>query len=135
MHIRSKRKDKKNKIRNKGKSLNKREVGTQKELQAMRYLEKQGMKILQRNFRCHMGEIDLIARDGEETVFVEVKLRHDADFSRAADAVTPAKRERLKKTALFYFAQQGECPARFDVVEIYDKGSPARIHWIRNAFS
>mgnify|MGYP004632301205 CR=1 len=112
-----------------------RSRGAAGEALAQRFLLSKGLCILARNFSCRYGEIDLIARDGEETVFVEVKLRHDADFSRAADAVTPAKRERLKKTALFYFAQQGECPARFDVVEIYDKGSPARIHWIRNAFS
>ena len=52
--------------------LNKRELGTQKELLAMHYLEKQGMKILERNFRCRTGEIDLIARDGTCLVFVEV---------------------------------------------------------------
>ena len=63
MRIRSKRRVKKyGKIRSKGKLLNKRELGTQKELLAMHYLEKQGMKILERNFRCRTGEIDLIAR-------------------------------------------------------------------------
>ena len=55
--------------------LNKRELGTQKELLAMHYLESQGMKILERNFRCRTGEIDLIARDGTCLVFVEVKYR------------------------------------------------------------
>lgn len=109
--------------------------GAAGEALAARFLASKGMTILTRNYACRYGEIDLVARDGEETVFVEVKLRGDASFSRAADAVTPAKRERLKKTALFWFAQYGECPARFDVLEIYDKCKPARIHWIRNAFS
>ena len=101
---------------------------------AARFLEYKGLSIRPRNFTSRFGEIDLIAQDGEETVFVEVKLRRNADFSDAADAVTPAKRTKLKKTALFWLQRNGEVPARFDVVEIYDEFTPPRIHWIKNAF-
>ena len=111
-----------------------RSRGAAGEALAEQFLLSKGLTIVARNYACRYGEIDLIARDGAETVFVEVKLRRDAAFSQASDAVTPAKRERLKKTALFYFAQFGECPARFDVIELYDKLRPVRIRWIRNAF-
>ena len=99
-----------------------------------RFLESKGLTIVAHNYTCRFGEIDLIAQDETELVFVEVKLRRSAAFSDAADAVTPAKRAKLRKTALFWFQSHGEVPARFDVLEIYDEFTPARIHWIRNAF-
>lgn len=98
------------------------------------YLRKKRYRIIGMNYSCRFGEIDLIAQDETELVFVEVKLRRSAAFSDAADAVTPAKRAKLRKTALFWFQSHGEVPARFDVLEIYDEFTPARIHWIRNAF-
>lgn len=132
MHIRSKRKDKKNKIRNKGKALNKREVGTQKELQAMHYLEKQGMKILQRNFRCHMGEIDLIAQDGACIVFVEVKYRTSSRYGSPFEAVNARKQTTIRKVAQYYLLgrKQLDCPVRFDVVGICGN----ELEHIKNAF-
>ena len=111
-----------------------RSRGTAGEDLAARFLEYKGLEILTRNFSCRYGEIDLIARDGEDTVFVEVKLRRNSDFAAAAEAVTTAKRAKLRRTALFWLQRFGEVPARFDVLEIYDEFTPVRIHWIRNAF-
>ena len=108
--------------------------GTAGEDLAARFLEYKGLTILTRNFSCRYGEIDLVARDGEDTVFVEVKLRRNADYGYAAEAVTPSKRAKLRRTALFWLQRFGEVPARFDVLEIYDEYTPVRIHWIRNAF-
>ena len=104
-----------------------RSRGTAGEDLAARFLEHKGLAILARNFSCRYGEIDLVARDGEDTVFVEVKLRRNADYGYAAEAVTPSKRTKLKRTALFWLQ-------RFGVLEIYDEYTPVRIHWIKNAF-
>jgi len=108
--------------------------GAEGEDLAARFLIYKGLSVLARNYHCRYGEIDIIAHDGEITVFVEVKLRRNADFSAAADAVTPAKQERLRRTALFWMAEHGECPSRFDVIEIYDGETPPKVHWIRSAF-
>ena len=121
MHIRSKRRVKKyGKIRSKGKLLNKRELGTQKELLAMHYLEKQGMKILERNFRCRTGEIDLIARDGTCLVFVEVKYRTTDRYGSPLEAVSARKQQTIRKVAEVYLLtrRQTDCEVRFDVVGI-----------------
>lgn len=103
---------------------------------AVQYLIYKGYSIISRNYRCRYGEIDIIARDGNETVFVEVKLRKNPNFASAAEAVTPAKIRRLRASALMWFAENGECAARFDVVEIYDGGNEKpNIRLIRNAIS
>ena len=114
--------------------MEKRKIGAVGEKIAAEHLRRKGYRIIERNFSCRYGEIDLIARDGEDTVFVEVKLRRNADHGYAAEAVTPSKREKLRRTALFWLQRFGEVPARFDVLEIYDEFKPVRIHWIKNAF-
>ena len=98
--------------------LNKRELGTQKELQAMHYLESQGMKILQRNFQCRMGEIDLIAQEGDCLVFVEVKYRAGNRYGSPLEAVNVRKQNTNRNVAQYYLLgrKQVDCPVRFDVV-------------------
>jgi len=103
-------------------------------------LEGKGLVIVARNYAVHrMGEIDIIARDGEIVVFVEVKTRKNADFARAADFVGASKQQKIRNTALTWLIEQGESDrqARFDVVEVYyDRvaGGPARVNHIENAF-
>ena len=90
-------------------------------------LERRGYAILARRYRRPMGEIDIIARDGPTTVFVEVKAREGADFGDGAEAITPWKRRRIVMVALDYIArhQLANSPCRFDVVSIrFDDGAP-----------
>ncbi|MFO1204509.1 MAG: YraN family protein [Burkholderiales bacterium] len=84
---------------------------------ASRAGDRAGLTILQRNFRCRFGEIDLIARDGDAVVFVEVRMRRRGDFGGAAESITGAKRARLIKAAGFYLSSQARTPrCRFDAV-------------------
>lgn len=102
--------------------MNKREVGKDKEGLAALYLEKEGCHILERNFRTRYGEIDLIARDGKEYVFVEVKYRSGTGAGDPAEAVGEKKQEVIRRTALSYLKKNGINPAeaylRFDVISI-----------------
>ncbi|MCL2084839.1 MAG: YraN family protein [Oscillospiraceae bacterium] len=91
-----------------------------------------GYEVLARNYRSRYGELDIIARDGEWVVFVEVKTRKDDSFAAAASAVTPSKREKMRKTASLWLKYiKSEAPARFDVIEVYAEG---RINHIPHAF-
>ena len=119
--------------------MNQREVGARQESRAAEYLESLGYHILVRNFRCRFGEIDLIAWDGDILCFVEVKTRTNLQMGLPREYVTPAKQRRIKKTALFYLAAHDlDCPARFDVAEVYaekpgDKNG-VRIEYLEDAF-
>jgi putative endonuclease len=90
------------------------------ETAACRHLEAAGLTIRQRNFRCHEGEIDIVAQDGATTVFVEVKERHASAHGLACETVTPGQRRRIVRAARVYGARHGlsERPIRFDVVSI-----------------
>lgn len=87
---------------------------------AAEYLRKKGYCITGANYRCRVGEIDLIAEDKKYLVFVEVKLRKSAKFAQALEFVDLKKQERLKQTALLYLSQnETEKQPRFDVIEVY----------------
>ena len=91
-----------------------------------------GLSIVERNFRTRRGEIDLVARDRDSLVFVEVRMRSRGDFGGAAGSVTTAKRTRWIAAAQGYLAKIGREPAcRFDVV-LLDALDPARVEWIRD---
>lgn len=85
---------------------------------ACRHLESRGLVVLVRNYRCRSGEVDVVARDGDTTVFVEVKERRGASHGEACEAVTFGKRRRIVRAARLYAAARGlsESPLRFDVV-------------------
>jgi putative endonuclease len=87
---------------------------------ACAHLERQGMKVVERNFRCRGGEIDVVAREREVVVFVEVKERTNSSHGSAIEAVTPLKRHRLLRAARLYAAKHGlsDSPLRFDVIAI-----------------
>ena len=108
--------------------------GTGAEDLACTYLEKSGLRLLARNYRCRRGEIDLIMQDGECLVFVEVRYRKHDTFGSAAETVSSAKRARIITTASYFLQRQrSEPPCRFDVVAI-GGGTPHRVEWIRDAF-
>jgi putative endonuclease len=108
-------------------------AGSAAEDLAARYLEGRGLAIVERNWRCRAGEIDLVARDGQTLVFVEVRLRTSAAFGGAAASVDVHKQRRILAAARHYHAGRGDVPCRCDVVAL-DRLDPARIEWIRNAF-
>jgi len=106
--------------------------GTQAETIAADYLASHGLVIVARNYRTRQGEIDLVARDGDTLVFVEVRMRTRTDFGGAAASVTAAKRERWIAAALGYLGELGrEPPCRFDAV-LLDALDPARVTWERD---
>jgi putative endonuclease len=96
-------------------------------------LRRAGLRILARNWRCRLGEIDLVAEDGGTLVFAEVRLRRDPRYGGAAESVTAAKRARILAAARLYLAGRGAASCRFDVL-LLDGLAPARVQWIRNAF-
>jgi putative endonuclease len=108
------------------------EAGAAAEGIAADYLARRGLAIVARNFRTRHGEIDLIARDGDTLVFVEVRMRTRADYGGAAASVTARKRERLIAASLGYLRAIGrEPPCRFDAV-LLDRLDPARVEWLRD---
>ena len=108
-------------------------AGREGEAKAAEYLRKKRYEILGANYRCRFGELDLIAKKRDLVIFVEVKLRRNDRFGAAADAVTPTKRDKLKKTALAWLAATNcTAPPRFDVIEVYTESG--LINHIENAF-
>lgn len=95
-------------------------LGAYGERRAVEYLQEQGMRLLDRNWRCPTGEIDAIFRDGDTLVFVEVKTRADTSFGDPAGAVTPEKIGRLRRLAALWLAESRLHPpqVRFDVVAV-----------------
>jgi len=105
--------------------------GAAAEAIAASFLAAHGLLIVQRNYRCRGGEIDLIARDGATLVFVEVRLRRNRDFGTAAESITAAKRRRLRFAARHYLARLGREPTcRFDAV-LLDALATENIEWLR----
>lgn len=106
-------------------------IGARAESLAAEYLARRGLRLVQRNFRCRGGEIDLILRDGPVLVFVEVRARAASSFGGAAESITATKRGRIVLAARHYLALNGlDVPCRFDAV-LVDGGE---LSWIRNAF-
>lgn len=111
------------------------EAGRRAEDLAARYLGRHGLEEIARNVRCRAGEIDLIMRDGDTLVFVEVRYRRSDRFGSAAETVGPAKRRRLVLAAQYYLqGRRSTSPARFDVVAVGPGDPAARIEWITDAF-
>lgn len=113
--------------------MNKRQVGADYENVAASFLQEQGYRILERNYRCRSGEIDLIARDGEYLCFVEVKYRSSGAFGSPLEAVGCRKQQQILKVAKYYLMRKRfsmDTACRFDVVAIAGK----EITLLRNAF-
>lgn len=102
-------------------TANRRATGSRYEARAAAYLEKKGYRILERNFRCRSGEIDLIARDGRYLVFIEVKYRRTGAAGYALDAVDARKAAKVRRVAGIYLMQTSRpetTPCRFDAIGI-----------------
>ena len=106
-------------------------AGGNAEERAADYLSQRGLAVVARNYRTRMGEIDLIARDGEVLVFVEVRMRSDGHFGGALESITPRKQRRIALAAQMFLRQFPRPPrCRFDVVLI----EAGDVHWRRAAF-
>jgi putative endonuclease len=113
------------------------ERGAAAEQLAAGYLEARGIKILARNLRCKLGEIDLVGRDRDVLIIVEVRQRSSLDFGGAAGSVTAAKQRRVLRAARYYLQRETSwrgLAMRFDVLAV--QGSPCAHHvtWIKDAF-
>jgi putative endonuclease len=112
------------------------EQGQRIESAAADYLRRQGLVLVERNYYCRSGELDLVMRQGDELVFVEVRYRKHARFGGAAASVDRRKQQKLLRAAQHYLQQRqaGNRPCRFDVVAVSPHGSNGlSFDWIQNA--
>ena len=111
-------------------------IGKEGEEVASQYLLKKQYKIIGRNFKCRQGEIDIIAKEGKQLVFIEVKTRSNAKYGLPIEAVTYVKRKHILKAIEYYiFIKKCEMDfIRIDVIEVYKEGEGFRICHIRDAF-
>jgi len=116
--------------------LNNRQFGREGESIAVDHLKKNGYKILQQNYRIKLGEIDIIAKDRDSIVFIEVKTRRTTRYGEPKWAITPRKKKKISMVALWYLKEtnQSHSRARFDVVAIRTVGATDEIEIIKNAF-
>ncbi|MGB9734894.1 MAG: YraN family protein [bacterium] len=113
--------------------MNKRNAGIEGEDRAVKYLEGLNYKILERNYRSHFGEVDIIAKDKNHTVFIEVKSRTNSSFGSPQESIVKEKKRRITLTAIDYLQRKHltNKPVRFDVVAINPDNT---IELIKNAF-
>lgn len=116
--------------------MDRQKLGQKHEAIAERYLQKKGMAIRARNYRCKAGEIDLIVDDKGTLVFVEVRYRGHTSLVSSEESVTPTKQRRLIRAAQHYLLRyRVDSPCRFDVLAINRTVlGQLKIHWIDNAF-
>ena len=110
--------------------------GWKGEIAAARYLKKKGFKILVHQYRCKLGEIDLVARENKILVFIEVKTRSTSFYGDPSQAVTPEKQRHISRVALHYLRElrNPSIPVRFDIVEVIHSNGKLECQHIENAF-
>jgi putative endonuclease len=108
-------------------------AGSAAEDLALTFLTGRGLVLVERNHRCRQGEIDLVMRDGDTLVFVEVRLRGAGAFASAAESVDAHKQRRIVAAARHFLAGRAEMPCRFDCV-LLDRIDASGIEWVRSAF-
>lgn len=112
-------------------------TGNYWESYAENYLCQQGLQKITSNYRAKVGEIDLVMKDQETTVFIEVKFRKNGNFGGAISAISLSKQQKITKTAAIFLQQQGvnayNTACRFDIVAIEGESNP-EIIWLKNAF-
>ncbi len=108
-------------------------VGKEGEDEATRYLEKQGYEIIQRNFECRQGEIDIVAKDKDEYVFIEVKTRQNLHYGMPCEAVNEQKQKHIWKATRYYLYSHKleDSFIRFDVIEVYKTKDKFYVHHIK----
>ena len=115
-----------------------RKIGEQTEAIASDYLKSQGLSLIEKNYHCRGGEVDLIMQEQDTLVFVEVKYRQSTGYGGAAAAVSATKQKKIKHCVTFYLHQKGlneyNTPCRLDVVTLEGNLKEPHIHWFKNAF-
>jgi putative endonuclease len=111
-------------------------VGHEGEALAVDYLKKRGYRIIEQNYRCQLGEIDIVAVDRKTLCFIEVKTRSTGGYDRPEVSVHTQKQRRLSRVALWFLKQKHleDVKARFDVVAIRRRGDLNEVHHFKNAF-
>ena len=112
-------------------------IGRHAEILARDHLTAQGLTEIARNFRCRMGEIDLVMQDGNCLVFVEVRFRNQNRYASAAGSVDQHKQRKIIRTAAAFlgrYSKYSDCTVRFDVVGLDQCGDQTSLSWIRDAF-
>ncbi len=113
----------------------KQDLGALGEKAAAEYLESLGYQILIRNWRCRFGEVDIIAAEGNQTVFVEVKTRSGSGFGHPFEAITAAKVRSMRKTAGAYCSEHKTAPSiRLDAIAVYLRGAQTSIEHLKQVF-
>ena len=99
------------------------------------YITKLGYKVVERNFECNQGEINIVAKDKEELVFIEVKTRTDISYGEASEAVTDTKKRHLINSIKYYIYKQKleNQPIRIDVAEVYINKGKVKVNYIKQA--
>ncbi|EWC41056.1 YraN family protein [Pseudomonas stutzeri] len=111
--------------------------GRSAETLALRHLCDRGLRLLERNWSCRSGELDLVMLDGDTVVFVEVRYRRHAAWGGALESVDTRKQQKLIKAAQLFLQKESRWarnPCRFDVVAIAPTAQTQGLNWIRNAF-
>ncbi len=117
--------------------MNKRKIGASNENLACDYISSQGGTIVERNFSCRQGEVDIIARDDGYLCFIEVKFRKDENYGLPEEAVSLAKQKKICKVSEFYLYSKYksfDIPVRYDVLAISVIDGILTFRWIKNAF-
>ena len=110
--------------------------GNRAEKMALRFLKRQGLNLIERNYHCRFGEIDIVMRDKEYLVFVEVRYRNSNEFGGAIASVDNKKQAKLRRSAEHYLIKYKKTdePCRFDILCVNGDLDKASFHWIDNAF-
>ena len=111
-----------------------RTIGHQGEYNASQFLQSHGLILIEQNYRCQLGEIDLIMQEKQRLVFVEVRLRHNPDYGHSIETISPYKKRKIIGTAKHYLLQHDlydKIDCRFDVVGLEPDN---QLIWIKNAF-
>jgi len=119
-------------------SVNRQQLGKQAELNACQFLQAKGLRLLQQNYHCYYGEIDLIMQDQDDIVFVEVRSRSRSDYGSALESIGQTKIKKLIKAATHFLQKKNwlyQVSSRFDVIAIQTTGGNVQLEWIKNAFS
>jgi putative endonuclease len=113
--------------------INQNNAGLAAEKIAETFLTNHGLKLVMQNYHCRFGEIDLIMKEAETLVFIEVRLRSNHQFGSAGASITAQKQQKLIATAEYFLQSYGQCVCRFDAI-LMDKADLNHVEWVRNAF-
>jgi len=117
--------------------LKRQEIGKRAEQEAKQFLQTKGLCLLTQNYHCYHGEIDLIMRDQDDIVFIEVRSRSRTDYGHASETINKLKKTKLIKTATHFLQKKrwlDKVNSRFDVIAIQFVSGKSQLEWIINAF-